>query len=224
MNSTSWINLALSNDEDRKALIVPHGGIASDGTRMHIDENALHECKCGDDKTHQSFKTIIAKAFKQTKFSFTINPKYLIDALRGFEDKVNIFVSADSKMIVLQDDFGFRSAIVLGIYNESPEKPFINNALKDFIQEKHDADVKTVCIPSCEQHEGLYASTVKLQWTCPTCGAPRGEIYETISFDGSRRLGVNGWRNPCGHVDHYGDVRKEAQANGLNNHQEEKQS
>ena len=35
-------------------------------------------------------------------------------------------------------------------------------------------------------------------------------VYRTLSFDGSRRLGCDGWHNPCGHVDSYADVRKEA--------------
>lgn len=75
---------------------------------------------------------------------------------------------------------------------------------------------RLVTIPACQEHEGFYSTNVRLIWTCPVCGGPRGDVYETISYDGSRRLGVHGWRNPCGHVDFYGDCRQEAKANGLN--------
>lgn len=69
---------------------------------------------------------------------------------------------------------------------------------------------KTVRIPGSDQHEGWHSIEVTLIWECPTCGGPRGEVFDTLSFDGSRRLGVHGWRNPCGHLDGYADVRREA--------------
>ena len=53
-------------------------------------------------------------------------------------------------------------------------------------------------------------------WACPVCGGPRGDIYRTHSYDGSRRMSVDGWQNACGHVDKYADVVAEAKANGLN--------
>lgn len=68
----------------------------------------------------------------------------------------------------------------------------------------------TVIIPATQEHQGFHAVEVTLVWRCPSCGGPRGEPYETISYDGSRRLGCHGWDNPCGHVDYYRDVRKEA--------------
>lgn len=78
-------------------------------------------------------------------------------------------------------------------------------------------DIREVIIPACEQHEGIYTVAVKVHWICPVCGRPRGkDIYKTASYDGSRRLIVNGWTNKCGHVDRYYQVRKEALENGLN--------
>lgn len=77
-------------------------------------------------------------------------------------------------------------------------------------------ETTTVKIPALEMHEGYWASTVTLDWKCPKCGGPRGEPFDTISFDGSRRLHCHGWRNPCGHIDYYNDVRDEARSNGLN--------
>lgn len=69
---------------------------------------------------------------------------------------------------------------------------------------------KTVRIPGSSEHGGHYAVEVTLLWECPTCGEPRGDIYDTLSFDGSRRLGCHGWKNPCGHLDDYASIRREA--------------
>src|ERR1051326_7542605 len=77
-------------------------------------------------------------------------------------------------------------------------------------------DTKTVTVPAAHEHQGLFSKKVTLRWFCPECGARRGEPFATFSYDGSRRLGVDGWKNPCGHVYYYADVRKEALVNGLN--------
>ena len=76
--------------------------------------------------------------------------------------------------------------------------------------------VKTVHIPSCDNHEGVYAIDVRLRWRCPVCGKPRGKITRGRSYDGSLCLDVDTWVNSCGHVDKYVDVRREASENGLN--------
>lgn len=69
----------------------------------------------------------------------------------------------------------------------------------------------TVTIPSCEQHEGVYSMTVTISDYCPKCGKKRGvdTIHKGFSYDGSRRLVVDCWTNPCGHIDYYSDVREE---------------
>ena len=77
--------------------------------------------------------------------------------------------------------------------------------------------LETVTIPTNEQHEGIYKVSVCLKWVCPVCGEPRGEPHPVLSYDGSRRMIVHGWFNPCGHVDEYNDLRNEAINNGLNN-------
>ncbi len=66
---------------------------------------------------------------------------------------------------------------------------------------------RTVTIPACAEHDGFHAMRVTLPWVCLRCGSPRGEPFETISYDGSRRLGVHGWINPCGHIEKYSEVR-----------------
>lgn len=71
---------------------------------------------------------------------------------------------------------------------------------------------RTVRIPACSSHAGFYGRHVTLEWVCPVCGGPRGEPVPGISYDGSRRLGVDTWENPCGHVDKYSALRREADA------------
>lgn|GEM_PF-3001512 len=70
-----------------------------------------------------------------------------------------------------------------------------------------DTNERTVIIPGCDQHEGLYSLSVTLQWACLHCGGPRGEPFDSLSFDGSRRLKVHSWSNPCGHIETYAEVR-----------------
>lgn len=66
---------------------------------------------------------------------------------------------------------------------------------------------RLVRIPRCDTHEGIFSMDVELEWTCPVCGGPRGEPRDGLSYDGSRRLGVHQWSNPCGHVDTYAEIR-----------------
>jgi hypothetical protein len=69
---------------------------------------------------------------------------------------------------------------------------------------------RTVHIPGSDYHAGHFLATVTVLWECPACGGPRGDVARTISYDGSRRLGCDGWSNPCGHIDTYSAVRREA--------------
>ena len=69
-----------------------------------------------------------------------------------------------------------------------------------------------VRIPMVEQHCGisLYLGRYRIRRRCPKCGARRGiKKWQGFSFDGSRKLIVDCWKNECGHIDLYSDVRKE---------------
>lgn len=66
-----------------------------------------------------------------------------------------------------------------------------------------------VTIPSSSEHNGYGLMTVEISDNCPVCGGPRGQVYGTLSYDGSRRVNCDGWNNPCGHIDLYSDVRAE---------------
>lgn len=67
---------------------------------------------------------------------------------------------------------------------------------------------KTITIPRHAQHQGYYAMEITVEWNCIYCGCERGEPYKTVSYDGSCRLGVDGWENPCGHTETYSAVRE----------------
>lgn len=77
-------------------------------------------------------------------------------------------------------------------------------------------EIQTVYIPSCENHEGIYGVYVRLRWVCPKCGRRRGVVKSGVSYDGSLTLAVSAWENPCGHIDKYDAVLREALENGLN--------
>lgn len=66
-----------------------------------------------------------------------------------------------------------------------------------------------VTIPDRQQHEGFHSVTLEISDDCPVCGKPRGRIYGALSYDGSRRMNVDAWKNDCGHIDKYVDVREE---------------
>lgn len=69
-----------------------------------------------------------------------------------------------------------------------------------------------VTIPICTQHAGYPGNIKKYQIKdeCPKCGKKRGiERWEGPSYDGSRRLYVDCWKNECGHIDTYSEIRKE---------------
>ena len=68
-------------------------------------------------------------------------------------------------------------------------------------------------IPLLENHMGLnlYVKRIRISATCPICGGPRGKVLpnKVRSYDGSRFVYCDGWKNPCGHIDYYSEVRKE---------------
>lgn len=74
---------------------------------------------------------------------------------------------------------------------------------------------RTVTIPERAEHEGVDALTLTLPWRCIHCGGPRGEPFAGLSYDGSRRLAVHCWHNPCGHVERYDEIRTWADQHGI---------
>ena len=103
-------------------------------------------------------------------------------------------------------------------YLSQLEADFKTDDVVPLLVETTDLPTRTVEIPTKKKHEGFpfNRAEVELVWLCPECGGPRGEVERGHSFDGSQRLTVDTWENPCDHVDKYSDVRKEVKANGLN--------
>lgn len=97
----------------------------------------------------------------------------------------------------------------------SQPKPVITG-MEPMLSQPKPVPTQQVYIPAREVHNGYDGIYITLAWVCPKCGGPRGEVFKTRSYDGSRILYCDGWKNDCGHVDLYVDCRKEAVANGLN--------
>ncbi len=68
-------------------------------------------------------------------------------------------------------------------------------------------DEREIVIPGSVEHCGLHSMRVRVPWVCLHCGGPRGEPTAGLSYDGSRRLNVDTWQNPCGHVETYSAIR-----------------
>lgn len=54
--------------------------------------------------------------------------------------------------------------------------------------------------------------TVEIADTCPVCGAPRGVPHLVRYCEDGEWYDVSRWTNPCGHLDTYADVIREAEA------------
>ena len=62
-------------------------------------------------------------------------------------------------------------------------------------------------------HPGLYRvilHTVEISDRCPVCGGPRGEPRNVPYCEDGEHYSASRWDNPCGHMDRYEDVLREA--------------
>ncbi len=60
-------------------------------------------------------------------------------------------------------------------------------------------------------HHGLEVITVEISDYCQQCGKKRGLPYDHQQYIDGATYSVNRWDNPCGHIDYYPEVIKEAQ-------------
>lgn len=56
-----------------------------------------------------------------------------------------------------------------------------------------------------------YPHTVTISARCPVCGARRGDPYPYRFCEDGAWLTVQKWENPCGHLDTYHAVLREAE-------------
>jgi hypothetical protein len=67
--------------------------------------------------------------------------------------------------------------------------------------------LQSIRIPACAEHQGFHVLQVDVPWNCIYCGAARGDHQTGFSHDGSRRLKLSMWDNPCGRVETYESIR-----------------
>ena len=84
---------------------------------------------------------------------------------------------------------------------------------------EHEQDTTTVTVRdrSSEAPWGVgltnpITRTVTISAFCPKCGERRGEPRGSNQCDDGAFYWVQVWTNPCGHIDGYADVIKEAAA------------
>jgi hypothetical protein len=53
---------------------------------------------------------------------------------------------------------------------------------------------------------------IEINDNCPVCGKPRGKPSGYNFWEDGSWHWCNIWNNPCGHIDYYADVIKEAEA------------
>ncbi|WP_426455394.1 hypothetical protein ACP26L_35980 (plasmid) [Paenibacillus sp. S-38] len=69
---------------------------------------------------------------------------------------------------------------------------------------------KTIVIPDRNHHEGLFFLSLDVPHTCIHCGGPRGRLEWGKIWDRGY-LRVNVWKNRCGHVEQYDELRRHYQ-------------
>lgn len=68
-------------------------------------------------------------------------------------------------------------------------------------------------------HYRVITAKATVACECPKCGGPRGEPESRSFYDDGDTYTANVWTNPCGHVDMYDDVLKEAKSFKLDEYQ-----
>ena len=69
---------------------------------------------------------------------------------------------------------------------------------------------QTMQVTVSERDHNLNIVTVTIASTCPTCGGRRGKPVLRPYCEEGQFYSVHTWTNPCGHVDYYPDVLREA--------------
>ncbi|NHR05758.1 hypothetical protein HA052_11155 [Chromobacterium haemolyticum] len=67
-----------------------------------------------------------------------------------------------------------------------------------------------VIVSERDHNHSLNVVTVTISSACPKCGGPRGKPAMQRYCEEGWFYSVHNWTNPCGHVDYYPDVLREA--------------
>lgn len=120
---------------------------------------------------------------------------------RGLCDRITVRDERNHPAVLFERNATVTEALNtwLAVRDEQPEQTTAANRPRRMV----------VTVPASEAHMGRASITGEILTTCPVCDGPRGDVYPGFSYDGSLRLGVDCWQNPCGHVDRYPAVRQE---------------
>jgi uncharacterized protein (DUF983 family) len=74
-----------------------------------------------------------------------------------------------------------------------------------------DLKTMTVKVPTAITNMRGFRKVVAIDISnrCPVCGGPRGRVFPALAYDGSIRMEVDRFDNPCGHIDKYENLLKE---------------
>lgn len=76
-------------------------------------------------------------------------------------------------------------------------------------------------IPRCSEHEGFPGNIIRVAIPAK-CECGKGDravkIWRGLSYDGSRRLGVDCWQNSCGCIDKYSMIREKLKEGNTGNY------
>jgi hypothetical protein len=138
MPGPRFVALAVSSDPDREGLNIAHGGIGSNGYKIHISTEQGSECHCGNEKIHESLNTGLDRAVSEAPFMFAISRQFLLEALAGipgseYAGEIYFYGSARDKPIIVASPDMKRAAVIMpmNIEIENPLKlPRIGEAIE----------------------------------------------------------------------------------------------
>lgn len=192
-------------DDCNKNIVIPYRILKAKKEKMRTDADAI-------------ISKVLQKA-ESEKLNALVGKIVLIEFFDGDTAEGVLHKDTDAAYM---DDPNFDNTKIRGYYvccadaDQFEKNLHFKKSHIKRIRARNSEIVKEVCIPACNKHEGCKSVKVKLRWICPICGQPRGDIKNVRSYDGSLILFCNGWDNPCGHIDKYDALRKEAADNGLN--------
>jgi hypothetical protein len=139
MPANRFLAIAASSDPDRQGLTQPHGGIASNGYRLHICKDMNGECKCGDEKIHKTLNDAIDKVYAESKFVFAISKQMLLEALAGIPEgesagEVYFYSAGLTKPVAIASKGCTRAALIMPI-SGMEDNPLIIPRIQEPIKE-----------------------------------------------------------------------------------------
>jgi hypothetical protein len=139
MPASRFLEIAQSSDPDRAGLNRAHGGVASNGFRMHICKDINGECDCGDEKIHKTMNEAIDKVYAESKFVFAISRPLLIEALAGIPEgehagEIYFYSAGLTKPVAIASKGCSRAALIMPIVGME-DNPLLIPRIREPIKE-----------------------------------------------------------------------------------------